>query len=156
MLPLPSNVYEDDLQTLFSPETGFQALVLSASNSNPTPTYTVEFTDLSSAFKAAYKLNHHPISMSDSTSVSSNSDSRLSINLIDNTLNVRITSDGPPLDAELLPSFIEVYIPTASISTSEPTSSKHYQTHEQTDQSWWSTTVGEPSVHDISSRDPHK
>jgi hypothetical protein len=86
-----SNANDDDLQTLFSPEPGFQALVLSASNPNPTPTYTVEFADFPSAFKAAYKLNHHPISMSDSTSISSNPDSRLSINLIDNTLNVRIT-----------------------------------------------------------------
>jgi hypothetical protein len=152
---ISSNANEDDLQTLFSPQPGFQALVLSASKSNPAPTYTVEFTDVRSAFKAAYKLNHHLISMPNSTSSSPNLDSRLSINLINNTLHVRITSDGPPLDAELLPSFIEAYIPTVSISTGEPTSSKHYRTHEQTDQSWWSTTVAEPSVHDIESRDPH-
>jgi hypothetical protein len=112
----PSNANEDDLPALFSSQPGFQTLVLSDSNSNPTSTlaFTVEFTDLLAAFKAAYKFNHYPISASNSNSPNSNN--RLSIGLIKNTLEVRITSDAPPPDAQLLPS-IEAYAPTGSITT---------------------------------------
>jgi hypothetical protein len=151
-----SKANEDDLTALFSSQPGFQSLDLSESDSNSpsTITYMVFFTDLPSAFKAAYKLNHHPISTSNSPPPipdpnSPPPNSRLSIDLIQNTLKVHITSDGSPSDAPLLPSSIEAYTPTTSIATTtgSPASFKQYQTHEQTDQSWWSS-ANEASLND--------
>jgi hypothetical protein len=151
-----SKANEDDLTALFSPQPGFQSLVLSESDSNSpsTITYTVFFTDLQLAFKTAYKLNHHPISSTSNTTSSPipsppNPNSRLSIILINNTLKVHITSDAPPPDAPLLPSSLESYIPTAptSTTTSNIASFKQYQTQEQTDQSWWSSSH-EASLYD--------
>jgi hypothetical protein len=130
----PLNAKADDLPALFSSQPGFQSLVLSESDSNPTSTiaFTVEFTDLLAAYKAAYKFNHYPIPASNSDSP--NTHSRLSIKLASNTLKVRITSDAPPPDAQLLPS-IDPYAPTESRTTtanSSASSSSAKSTSRQT------------------------
>lgn len=114
----------DDLRAIFSNEAGFQDIIVSTENSLLAS--IVEFESISSAFRAAYKLNRRPMLNS--------VDTRLSIDLFKNSLSVHVTR-GPPSDAPLLPP-IDLYPYTASITGSP--AFKQYQDYEQTDQSWWS------------------
>lgn len=123
-------VGEDDLRAIFSSETGFQDIIVSTENSLLAS--IVEFESISSAFKAAYKLNRRPMPNS--------MDTRLSIDLLGNTLSVHVTRGLPP-DAPLLPT-ADPYPYKASITSSS--AFKQYQDYEQTDQSWWSPEL---SIH---------
>lgn len=98
--PRTFEVDEEVLRDIFSPESGYQDLEVF--NDDSDPVCVVKFRSIVSAFRAAYKLNHRPMSSSNVT--------RLSIDFSGNLLIVRVAA-GPPPDQLLLSSVERYHVP---------------------------------------------
>jgi hypothetical protein len=121
--PATFEIDEELLRAIFSFEPGYQDLQIS--NDDTGLVCYINFESTISAFRAAYKLNHRP--MSDSNTA------RLSIDFSGKVLSVRVAAGQDP--GLPLSDVVEQYAHTPSIPFL-PVSEQH-QNHEQTDQSWW-------------------
>lgn len=114
--PNTLNMKKNRLEAIFSPEPGYHDLRIS--NDDSGLVCYVNFESVVSAFRAAYKFNHRPISGLEAT--------RLAIDFSGRSLSVRM-ADGPRRDAPLLEAVEQYPAPVEIIPLT------NYD-HEQTEQ----------------------